>query len=353
MYHAVNHQPNRFLLLLASILLSTACAAPRFQRVVTNPSTPALYEEHALMDDGYRLPVARWRPAGAPQAVVLALHGFNDYHNAFVEVAKALSSHGMVTYAYDQRGFGATAERGLWPGTERLVADARAMARLVRRAHPGLPFYLIGESMGGAVAMVLLGQEDAPPVDGAVLIAPAVWARNTMPALQRLALWLGAHIMPAKTLSGEGLKIRASDNEDMLQRLWEDPLVIRASRIDTLYGLSKLMDQALAAAPRLTGRTLILYGMHDQIIPKTPTCLMLTTLPAAGQWRFVLYPQGYHMLTRDLRGMLAIRDISAWLEDQQAALPSKAEVPRPRLAALRNPHCEALWESAVPPPHAH
>ncbi|MFQ5488069.1 MAG: alpha/beta hydrolase [Gammaproteobacteria bacterium] len=349
----MNHQPSRFLLLLAISLLPAACAAPHFQSVAANPSTPTLYEDHALMDDGYRLPVAQWRPVGAPQAVVLALHGFNDYHHAFAGIGEALVARGVMTYAYDQRGFGATAERGIWPGTERLVADARAMVRLLRRTHPGIPFYLMGESMGGAVAMVLLGQGTAPPVDGAVLIAPAVWARNTMPTLQRLALWLGVRIMPAKTLSGEGLKIRASDNEDMLRRLWEDPLVIRASRIDTLYGLSKLMDRALAAAPRLTARTLILYGMHDQIIPKVPTCRMLTTLPADSRWRFALYPQGYHMLTRDLGGALVLRDISAWLEDQQAALPSKAEVLRPRLAALHNPHCKALWKKAVPPMPTH
>ncbi len=345
MYHAVNHQVSRFLLLLAILLLPAACATPHFQTASADPVSPTLYEDHALMSDGYYLPVTQWRPPGAVKAVVLALHGFNDYHNAFSGVAEALADRGVVTYAYDQRGFGATAGHGLWPGTGRLVADARAMVRLLRRAYPGRPLYLMGESMGGAVAMVLLGQADAPPVAGTVLIAPAVWARDTMPVLQRLALWLGVHIMPAKTLSGQGLKIRASDNEAMLQRLWQDPLVIRASRIDTLYGLSNLMDQALAAAPRLKTASLILYGMHDQIIPKTPTCRMLTALPADGRWRFALYPQGYHMLTRDLEGAQVIRDIATWLGDRQAALPSGAEIPRPRLAMLSKGACEGLWNN--------
>ena len=35
------------------------------------------------MPDGYQLPVSAWQPHGEPQAIVIALHGFNDYRNAF------------------------------------------------------------------------------------------------------------------------------------------------------------------------------------------------------------------------------------------------------------------------------
>jgi len=50
------------------------------------------------------------------KAVILALHGFNDYANAFDGPGEIWAKEGIVTYAYDQRGFGAAPERGLWPG---------------------------------------------------------------------------------------------------------------------------------------------------------------------------------------------------------------------------------------------
>ena len=53
------------------------------------------------------------------RAVILALHGFNDYSNAFEGPGEVWAGHGIATYAYDQRGFGAAPERGLWPGTRR------------------------------------------------------------------------------------------------------------------------------------------------------------------------------------------------------------------------------------------
>jgi len=68
------------------------------------------------MADGYRLPLKHWLPENRPLCrVVLALHGFNDFHMAFEALAGTLVGCCNAVYAYDQRGFGATEGRGLWP----------------------------------------------------------------------------------------------------------------------------------------------------------------------------------------------------------------------------------------------
>ncbi|MBC7135915.1 MAG: hypothetical protein H5U25_09810 [Oceanibaculum nanhaiense] len=40
-----------------------------------------------------------------------------------------------------------------------------------------------------------------------------------------------------------------------------------------------------------------------------------------------LYPEGWHMLLRDLNGPVVLRDVMAWLEDWEAPLPSGSEAP--------------------------
>ena len=71
--------------------------------------------------DGTYLPLKSWLPPeGAPQAVLLALHGFNDYSHAFALPAEYWRAHGMAVYAYDQRGFGANFHRGIWAGSRNL-----------------------------------------------------------------------------------------------------------------------------------------------------------------------------------------------------------------------------------------
>lgn len=328
--HLRSHDPawrgGRVIARLGAVLVLLAwlagCATPVVQSRGEQPTSPRLEAGRAIAADGAVLPLGVWRPRGAPRAVVLALHGFNDYHQAFAGVGPFLADRGIAVYAYDQRGFGATAQRGIWPGTDVLVDDARTVAALLRAAHPGRPLILLGESMGGAVAMSLLAGTPAA-ADGAALVAPAVWGRATMNRLQRVGLWLLAHSVPATRLSGRGLRITASDNEPMLRALGRDPLVLKDARVDALWGLTNLMDRALAAAPRLTVPALILYGARDEIVPRRPTCRMLAALPGAS--RVAIYADGYHMLTRDLGARVVLEDLAAWLADAAAPLPSGFE----------------------------
>jgi alpha-beta hydrolase superfamily lysophospholipase len=308
--------------MLAFLAWLAGCATPAVQIHGERLTSPRLEADRVIAADGAVLPLRIWRPQGAPRAVVLALHGFNDYRQAFVEVGPFLAARGIATYAYDQRGFGATSQRGIWPGTERLMDDARTAAALLRQRYPGRPLYLLGESMGGAVAMSVLAETPAA-ADGAALVAAAVWGRATMNPLQRSALWLLAHSFPGVRLSGRGLGITASDNKAMLRALGEDPLVLHEARADALWGLTNLMDRALAAAPALTVPALVLHGEHDEIIPRRPTCRMLATLASSA--RVAVYPNGYHMLTRDLGAKVVLEDLAAWLADPAAPLPSGHE----------------------------
>lgn len=301
----------------------------------------AIAEQTLAAYDGTRLPLHAWLPAdsdgngdadgnsegGRVRAVVLALHGFNDYGNFFAAAGAFLAEQGIASYAYDQRGFGMTANRGLWPGTEALIADAKAAVEALRRRHPGVPLYILGESMGGAVATVTLTRPDPPAVDGVILSAPAVWGRSTMPWYQTAALWLTAHTVPAMTLTGRGLKIIPSDNIEMLRALSRDPLVIKKTRVDAVFGLVNLMDEALAAAPALEARALILYGERDELVPKEPVRQFLADLPPAGSTsrRVAIYENGYHMLLRDLQAETVWADIAAWIADAGRPLPSGSD----------------------------
>ena len=282
-----------------------------------------LNADHILAADGATLPLRIWEPEGEARAIVVAVHGFNDYSNAFAEPAAFWARRGITTYAYDQRGFGRSANHGLWSGVDSMVDDLRGVAGVIGRAHPETPLYLLGESMGGAVIMTLMARADAPEVDGVVLVAPAVWGWRTMNIFYRAGLWLGAHAVPWATPSGRGLGIKPSDNREMLLALAKDPLIIKHTRIDAVYGLVNLMDEAFDAAPAMTVETLVLYGDNDQLIPKGPTYDMLASL--AAPHRVALYDTGYHMLLRDLDAEPVLTDIAAWITDPDAPLPSGRE----------------------------
>ena len=111
------------LVALGILTLIGACAAPGNLGPPAPPGsvTPAITDAGFIADDGATLPLKSWLPDGKPKAVILALHGFNDYSNAFKDSGEEWAKHGIATFAYDQRGFGAAPWHGLWAGAARLA----------------------------------------------------------------------------------------------------------------------------------------------------------------------------------------------------------------------------------------
>ena len=310
-------------LLLASL---TACM-PMTYPPGAKSNAAQLNKTIFLTEDGANLPVRHWLPKSDPHAVLIALHGFNDYSRFFQQPGDYLSKMGIACFAYDQRGFGAAPKRGLWAGSAAYADDLHTLVRLVKQRYPDRPVYLLGESMGGAIIINAMSQNNMPAVDGIILVAPALWARSTMPWYQTGLLWTLAHSLPWLTLTGEGVGVKPSDNIEMLRALGRDPWVIKATRIETVYGLTDLMDEAFSSATQVHGNTLMLYGEKDEIIPKEPTYAFLKKFLATDtkEKTVAIYRNGYHMLLRDLQAPTAWKDIAAWIINKPQKLPSGAD----------------------------
>lgn len=296
-------------------------------------SIPTIRDDAILARDGSALPLRRFLPEHGPKAVLLALHGFNDHAGNFLLDSLPLFSRGgLLVYAYDQRGFGRAPNRGYWAGAETLADDAAEAARLLRRRYPDLPFFILGESMGAAVAILAATGTQPPSVDGYILATPALWSRDAMPLLMRGGLWLAARTIPMLGFQGGVGGVVASDNPEALQRLGRDPLTIRSTRIDAAVGLVDLMDSAVAALPRCcrdavgTRRpTLMLVGAQDMIVPTHATRAALRNLHQEDRPRVAVYPQGFHLLLAGGNRDAVARDILAFITAPAGPLPSGAD----------------------------
>ncbi len=323
------------LLLAGAIAALLAGCAPRIQPSGPPAGQARLTADGILTPDGTFLPVQRWLPAGRAKAVVIGLHGMNDYARNFALPGAAWRRFGIATYAYDQRGFGGTPQRGIWPGLAALRRDLRTAVTVLRARHPGVPVYAVGVSMGGGVILSAMARPDAPRLDGIILAAPAVWGRAYYPPRWRAALWLSAHTIPGYRVTARRLgKFRRlpSDNIALLRALWRDPMMIKGARIDATWGVINLMDSAHAAPPRIRVPVLMLYGQWDQIIPPGPIRDAALRLNPALR-TVALYPAGYHMLLRDKARAVVHTDVAAWVLSrpsgggarQSGRLPSGAD----------------------------
>lgn len=266
-------------------------------------------------------PTVTYEPDGPVLGTVVALHGFNDRKAAFDELGQWLKQRGWRLVAYDQAGFGARPDRGYWAGPDKLADDLLYVTRVQAARHPGQPVWILGESLGAAVAIHAAATHgDRLPAAGLILSAPAVWGGDALNPIYRLVLAGTAALFPDMVFTGRGLKFQASDNLPMLIALGKDPLYLPYARADTLEGVVQLMDLARREAPDLDRPVLILNGDKDQVIEPKVQKSFVAAMPAA-TCRQVRYPDGWHLLLRDLQREVVFADILAELDGSRVGVP--------------------------------
>ncbi|WP_417788651.1 alpha/beta fold hydrolase [Terasakiella pusilla] len=306
------------------VLLTLTACTPHIEGLGKRTQVPDLDgDTFYVAQDGVRLPLRIWEPKEPAKAVLIGVHGFNDYGNFLTPGMETfLQDNAIKLITYDQRGFGKSATRGFWPGKEALVNDLANIIHLVHSRYEHLPLYVMGESMGGAVVVNTLTQVKPLPIEGAILSAPAVWGPSSWPWYQKATLYAMSYTMPWLTLSGGGI-VQPTDHLENWKNWSLDPLVIRNTRVDAMWGVSWLMEDALNAAPDLDVPTLMLYGANDEVIPHKPTAQFVKKLPA--NVKVAYYPDGWHWLSRDHNGPTIWKDVVSWINTPTQSLTSGAD----------------------------
>jgi alpha-beta hydrolase superfamily lysophospholipase len=298
----------RALNLIAAALALSACVS--FPSAPPAQFAPSIEADGLHSIDGAVLGLQRWE-AASPRAIIVALHGMNDYSHSFAgPAAWWAADHHITTYAVDQRGFGRSPNFGYWIGEATMIADLRAAITAARMKHPGVPVFALGHSMGAGV--ILAAEADAPlGADGIVLAAPGVWGGAALPVPYRLAANVAATFAPGKTLTGERAERQSTDNIEILREMYADPLVIKETRLDAVVGVTRIMGSAYSGAKRVNGDILFLMGEKDEIIPlkiQGRTAMRLT-----GDVTVRRYPEGWHLLFRDLHSRAVWADVAGWI----------------------------------------
>jgi acylglycerol lipase len=94
-------------------------------------------------------------PLNPPRAALLCIHGLGLNRGAYRNFATRMSRRGIATYAIDVRGFGSwmDARDKAKLDFEGSLEDVRDTLKKIHKEHPDLPVFLLGESMGGAIAL--------------------------------------------------------------------------------------------------------------------------------------------------------------------------------------------------------
>lgn len=107
--------------------------------------------------DGVQIFTYKWLPddVSAVKGAVQIAHGMAEHAARYERFAGVLTKAGYAVYANDHRGHGKTAgsleNLGYFAdenGWEKVVNDMHTLTGIIKKEHPGKPFFLFGHSMG-------------------------------------------------------------------------------------------------------------------------------------------------------------------------------------------------------------
>ncbi|HEY9754760.1 MAG TPA: alpha/beta fold hydrolase [Oculatellaceae cyanobacterium] len=228
--------------------------------------------------------------------VLLCIHGLGLHHRSFESFARRVAPEGVLTVAMDVRGFGTYVDAN---GLENLamndcVRDLKGVIKLLRRDYPQLPVFVLGESMGGALALrVVAESEDS--VAGLICSVPS----GTRYKGLSTALEVGAnYIVNKRKPIPVGVKVvQQATAKSALQSAWiNDP----SSRLNLspqeLLDFQLFMDENVNVAHKLRKTPVILFQGHDDKLVKEKGTLDLFDALATPQKSIVILGNTEHLI---------------------------------------------------------
>ncbi|KAG0558768.1 hypothetical protein KC19_10G052900 [Ceratodon purpureus] len=292
-------------------------------------------ETYVLNSKGVEVFVKSWLPTDEHlHGVIFLCHGYGDSVTFYAEgVARTLALAGYAVYGMDYPGFGMSEGlHGYIPNFDKLVDDVIEQYRIIKgRAElKGLPCFLFGESMGGAVA--LRAHLKVPTMwDGAVLVAPMCKIADSMYPpwiLVQILVTLARVIPKAKLVPGNN--IAEIGFRDPVKRKIADmnPVAyVGNPRLGTAVQMLRITDYIESNLQEVSLPLLVLHGGAD-LVTDPAISKLLDEKAKSTDKTLRYYDDAWHCLLQgepDDTIHVIMKDVISWLDTRAA---TKTSFPR-------------------------
>ncbi|XP_008316953.1 monoglyceride lipase isoform X2 [Cynoglossus semilaevis] len=273
--------------------------------------------QHIVNADGLHLFCRYWEPVEPPRALVFIVHGTGEHSGPYDEIAQKLRDQSLLVFAHDHVGHGQSeGERMNVKDFQVYIRDSLQHIDLMKSRHPDLPVFILGHSMGGAVA-ILTACERPSDFAGVVLIAPMIKMNpeSATPFKVFLAKVLN-HVLPrlplgsinSKWVSRDKSKVEAYDADDLNHHGG-----VRVSFGWQLMGAAARIEKEI---PTISWPFFLLHGDADKLCDIRGSKIMFDKAPSPDK-KIKIYEGGYHALHLDLPDVAqsVLKEVSAWITE--------------------------------------
>jgi len=264
-----------------------------------------------------------WLPETEPRALVLIAHGGAEHSGRYAWVAGELTACGYAVYAIDHRGHGRSAgPRAFVDRIGNAVSDLHTLSELADQRHPTVPRFLLGHSMGGAIALAYAAHHQ-DELAGLVLSAPLAVLKVTSITravsrlLSALAPRLPVYKIDSTTVSRDPEVVRTYERDPLNHRG-----LLPARTIGELTAaVGNLPDQL----PTLRLPILVMHGTADRLVDPAGSALVRDRA-GSDDCTLIGYDGLYHEILNEPERERVLADIVGWL-DARAGEPVLTATP--------------------------
>lgn len=255
-------------------------------------------------------PISSASPQPSGPTVVLALHGFGLNKQSYSDLGSRLQERGLVFESVDVLGFGEKASSRL--DFRRAVADVTAEVNALKRRYPRSRMILLGESMGGALAITVASTHPGL-IDGVVASEPAY--KVTVNPLVYPAVFFSLLIRPdSENRVPLRFARRVTRDQAFLSHIEEQLKGQRGYTARELWRFRSLMKGVPASVAHLCHTpVLFLQGDSDRLVRPSGT-VYLSQISSLAEHKLVTVPMRGHLLLEENQANAEILDeLGRWL----------------------------------------
>ncbi|KAI5659890.1 hypothetical protein M9H77_28683 [Catharanthus roseus] len=294
------------------------------------------YEEEFIINSrGLKLFTCRWLPKNVePKALVFLCHGYAmECSISMKDTGIRLANAGFAVYGMDYEGHGKSSGlAGYVPSFDDLVNDVSEHYSNVceRKENVKKMRILVGESMGGAVVL-LLHRKKPEYWDGAVLVAPMCKIADDMrphPIVVNILTKLSYLIPTWKIIPTQDVIDAAFRDPQVRKEIRDNPYCYKGRpRLKTGFHLLRVSLDLEQRLDEVKLPFLVLHGEEDKVTDPAVSKLLFEKAASTDK-TFKLYPGMWHALTYgefpENKNMV-FSDIIGWLNERSSLGNSRLE----------------------------
>ncbi|XP_041130755.1 monoglyceride lipase-like isoform X1 [Polyodon spathula] len=270
---------------------------------------------HIINADGQYLFCRYWTPDSQPRALVFIAHGAGEHCGGYSDLAQKFTEHSILAFTHDHVGHGQSqGDRMVISDFHIFIRDTLQHIDIMKKNHPGLPVFLVGHSMGGAIS-ILTACERPTEFAGLILIAPMVIMNpeSATPAKVFLAKLLN-HLLPSLSLGSINSKWISRDKKEVEAYDSDELNYHGGMRISFGMQLMRAAAKIEKALPDISWPFLLLHGNADKLCDISGSQLMYEKTQSQDK-ELKVYDGAYHALHKELPDTTSsvLKELSSWI----------------------------------------